>query len=103
MLEKEKCVPGTTVVVNKKVTQWNDSIGAKHNGLVCQEEKDLGSMTARNFELLPGTFLEITSKVKRCKFASSAKYVAFKVLNVDGVDRNTKFASFWISFKHKVD
>lgn len=102
MIEKEKCVPGTNVVVNKKVTQWNDSIGAKYNGLVCQEEKDLGSMMAKSFEFLPGTILEIASKVKSCKFAS-AKYVAFKVLNVNGIDSNTKFASFWISFKHKVD
>lgn len=102
MIEKTDCIVGARFIVNDVKTRWNSEIGCKHNGLFTQEINKLGSMIDTNFEFLPGTEIEIVSKLKRFP-NSSAKYCAIKILNVNGIDNTKLFGVFWLSLKHKVN
>lgn len=91
MIEKEKCVPGTKLVVNNKVLKsnndhfWNE----KHNnGLYAYPEEDRWG----NREIPVGTVITILTQPK-----GTSANVTFKT--PDGKE----YMSFWSSFKSKVD
>lgn len=91
MIEKEKCVPGTKLVVNNKVLKsnndhfWNDS---HNNGLWAipqQNRKD-------SHEVPVGTIITVLTQPK-----GASADVTFKT------EDGKTFMSFWSSFRSKVD
>lgn len=96
MISKEQCTESTHVVINNKVTKWNSEMGTTNNGLVYFPFNKEGVLIGEEKELSVGTKLIILSKPKR--FNGNGNQVKFKLEN-----DNTVLATWWVSFKHKVD
>ena len=97
MIQKEECISGVVVKVNKKKSAWNESFGTKHNGLFCFPFQGGGGVVGfGEKEVLPGTKLNILSEPKQ--YGETGVEVKFFI---DG--DNTIYSTYWVSFKHKVD
>ena len=97
-MEKEKCIPGTIVVVNSKKSKINNELGAKNNGLMCFKNNSNGgySIGDMQYEIKPGTILELTSTVKKIK--TSGVQLKFKIIG-----SNLEFSSWWCVIKSKIN
>lgn len=67
MITKEECTPGTIVIVNSKKSNTNSELGARNDGLVCFSWSLSGCISIGDpqFEILPGTEIEILSNAKK--------------------------------------
>jgi hypothetical protein len=96
MINKNECLPQTKVVINNKQSKWNESMGTSVNGLVGFFFKKDGVIMGEEFEIEPGTVLEILGPPRKSNESGTiVKYT------IDG--SKTVFASWWVTFKHKVD
>jgi hypothetical protein len=98
MVNREQCIPGLKVIVNDKIIKWNTSMGTEKNGLMCFQPHSSGGHMIGDpeFEILPGTELELLSKVKR--FGVGGIQVRFKIIGSDQI-----LSAWWICFKHKIN
>lgn len=91
MIEKEKCVPGTKLVVNNKVLKSNNDHfwGDPHNnGLWAIPQENYN----RNHEIPIGSVIKVLTQPK-----GTSADVTFET------EDGKKYMSFWSSFKSKVD
>lgn len=92
MITKEKCVPGTVVIVNDRPLKWN--LGCNDNGLSCFPDTD----SWKFIEMLPGVGLEILKGPHKSKQGGGVQ-VHFRIVG----DDTLVFGAHWVCFKHKVD
>ena len=96
-IKKDNCIVGTKIIVNDKVTQWNDNVMSENqNGLhAWKYDKSGHKIGDPECQIPPSTVLEITDKVKRRKNGTS---VLFKLQNED-----TIYESYWCCIKPKTN
>jgi hypothetical protein len=97
-IKKDNCIIGTKIIVNDKVTKWNENVtfSLNQNGLHAWKYNTSGHFIGDTDLQIPiNTTLEIVDKVKRRKNGTS---VLFKIQNED-----TIYESFWCCIKPKTD
>jgi hypothetical protein len=100
MISKQRCLPNTNLIINDKITKWNQEMGTAHNGLVCFPYSAKGCLMGDEMELLPGTVITIIGGPR--KYNENGNQVKF-IINGDTSKPTKIMSAWWVSFKHKVD